>query len=245
MHTFARKTFGFVGTLVLTTSLAGCNPDLSEINQKFPKVSIEKEEGRAVDSALRALDHATGSNVTASLTSAAIANAIKSAAQKQGVPVNVESVDAQKQFVWITVSIDNALSELGIADAKAAEEKYLGGVDPHITGQITLGMSVDSAYREIQDANTLTVHLLPALKSVKVDRVTLSGGFLDRIGLGAKVDISPATDLIVDALNGFSERIAGFAGELDLMAVHIPTVPFATGQIEQALAVAERVTELI
>jgi len=59
--------------------------------------------------------------------------------------------------------------------------------------------------------------------------VTVSGGFLDRIGLGAKVDISPATDLIVDALNGFSERIAGFVGKLDLMTVHIPTVPFATG----------------
>ena len=69
--------------------------------------------------------------------------------------------------------------------------------------------------------------------------MTVSGGFLDRIGLGAKVDISPATDLIVDALNGFSERIAGFVGKLDLMTVHIPTVPFATGNIEQALAVAE------
>ena len=204
-----------------------------------PASPSSKKSGKLSNSALAAITHASGSNVITNITASTIATAIKETDAKQGSPLKVGNDDAQKQFVWLTIAIDSPLSGLGLADVKSGEAKYFGGIDPRITGAITFGMSVKSAFQASDDANTLAIQLLPAFKSVSVDHVVLSGGFLDRVGLGGKIDVGPAANLIADALDALSSRVTGFFSKLDVMTIRVPTVPLVTGTLQQTFAVTD------
>jgi hypothetical protein len=240
MDAFSRKIFSSVAILVSASLLAGCDPDLAgAINKQFPSVSIPQEEDQALDTAFTTVGPAAGSNLIASVTSDTIAKVIKLSAQKQGVALKQVEVDVKRQFIWITISTDSRLADLGGPDAKAAEEKYLGGADPQIEGQLTFGMSVKSNYQADQNAAAFTLQLLPVFKALEIKDVSLGSGFLERLGLGPKIDVTPVATTVAAAFNFFSDRISGFLSSLDLMTVHIPAIPFSTGKINQAFSLSD------
>lgn len=170
------------------------------LNANWPPIDPAQQRQAAVDSALAGLATMSGPNFAVGVDTATVEAMAAEKVKDAGVTKLAISADRQLLKFTATFKTDLKPGAIGI---NAEVDKWLADLKPHVEGEVEVYLTAAATVVQAPK-RMLQVKLLPALKSVHIDQLTLSGSY----------DVTEAAKVLASVLNTYADNITGaFANE--------------------------------
>jgi hypothetical protein len=183
------------------------DPPRAELNRRWPPVTAEQQRQAAIDSAATALKALTAPNMAAGVDVATIQRIGVGEIKSKGVTKLTLSTD--RQLLQLTADFDLTFRPEDLPPD--SDMRSLAALTPHVIGQVEMLLTVAAALSETQP-RALLVTLLPAVRRVRIDKLTVNGSY----------DITAAGDAIAFLLNHYADNLNAILSSSPLMSITLP-----------------------
>jgi hypothetical protein len=201
----------FLGLLL---ALSGCGKSLTTlVNAQFPPITVDQQRQSAIDTSADALTALAAPNLALGLVFSDVNKVVLTDDLKQA-GVKKLNVSGDKQLVKIEADFDR---QFDAADGGKSEDLVaaLGTLKPAISGSVVLYAGLTGAVANSDSGTSvLNVRVLPALSTVKVDKLTVAGKF----------DETKAVDALVSLLTRYKDNISGELSRNPMTSVVVPAL---------------------
>jgi hypothetical protein len=171
-------------------------PNLRDvINAHWPPVTPDRQRQTAIDAAFAALDAMSQPNLAVG-TDVKTIEAIGSEHLK-GKGVTKLTLETDHQLFKVTAAFDVSLKPVEI-DTDQQNREWVEKFKPHVVGRVELFLGAATTM-VTSPKRALQVKLLPAFKSIHVERIALADSY----------DVTAAGAILADLLNAYADNITG------------------------------------
>lgn len=184
------------------------DPLRAELNRRWPPVTADQQRQVAIDSTASALKALAAPNVAAGVDVATIKEIAFNEVKSKGVTKLTLATD--RQLLRLTADFDVALTPDDLP--KHSDKRSLvAALAPRVVGEVELFLT---AATSMSDASrrALLVKLLPTVSRVRIDKLTVKGGY----------DVTAAADAIALLLNRYAGNLSGALSASPVMNVTLP-----------------------
>lgn len=184
------------------------DPLLAELNRRWPPATVDQQRQAAVDSAASTLRTLDAPNLAAGIDVATIKGIVFDAVKSRGV--TKLDLATGRQLLQLTANFDLTLTPDDLPK-DSNKRSLVAALAPHVVGEVdlflTAAVSVSNAPQR-----TLLIKLLPAVRRVHIDRLTVKGGY----------DVTAAADAITFFLSRYADNLSGALSASPFMNVSLP-----------------------
>lgn len=178
------------------------------INAHWPPVTLEQQRQTAIDGALMALEAMPNPNIAVGVDAKTIETVGSELLKGKGV--TKLTVETDRQLLKVTAAFTLSLDP-GDAGEDPQKRAWLERLKPQVIGRAELFLSATTAIITAPK-RALQVKLLPAFKSLRVDKVTLA----------ERYDVTAAGPLLASLLDTYADNIIGAITNAPILNAELP-----------------------
>lgn len=184
------------------------DPLRTELDRRWAPVTAEQQRQTAIDSAGAALQTLSVPNVAAGVDTSTVQTIVFDLVKGKGVNKLIVATD--RQMLRLNADFDLTLKPEDLPPDSDLHG-LIAKISPHVLGRVDLFLGV-AATLETSPQRALQIKLLPAIHSVKVDKLTLAGNY----------DVSAAGNAIALMLNRYADNLSGVIAANPLLNITLP-----------------------
>lgn len=184
------------------------DPLQAELNRRWPPVTADQQRQAAIDSAAAALQILPSANLAAGADLSTIQAIAFDAIKGKGVTKLALATD--RQLLRLTADFEITLKPEDLSP-NSDKRPLVAKLTPRVIGQVDLFLGAAAALAT-SPQRALQVKLLPAVHSVRIDKVIVAGSY----------DLSAAGDVIALLLNRYADNLGAAIAANPLMNLTLP-----------------------
>lgn len=195
--------------------ISGCGKSLTtEINNRFPPVTVDQQRQSAIDTNATALDALLTPNLAIGLKFSDLNEFILSDDLKKSGVKKVQ-ITGDQELMKIELSFDRQFD--GSEGEKSPDlVSLLKSLKPSVSGSAVFYAGITGAVTTVHDGEipNLDLRVLPVVSTIKVDKLTLA----------EKFDETKITDVLVSILNSYKDNLSGELTRNPATSVSVPAL---------------------
>lgn len=195
-----------------------------DLNAFLSQVTIDEQRERAIQSASEVLSGFRSPQLAFGIDLSVVSTLAQRLPAITYEGVTVMGITAERQLVRVDIAFDKVFDAIAAAGVPIPE--LVAQLKPRVVGSAVIYLGVTSSATSSADQNVIRLRLLPALHSVRVDRVEV-----------ADTTVPNLLVVLINLVNAFSDRISSYLSSLPICDITLPAAPSSTVALPDSLVV--------